>query len=98
LGSGYQKKSVEDYCSPTRAGGTVHADLSGLPKCLNQIFGCDPLHGMGEAHGKALVAAGVECTTKSYPGQIHGCYIFAQSLMPSALPVLVDGVAALKGM
>ena len=49
LGSGYQKKGQEDYCSPTRAGGTVHADLSGLPKTINAVFGADPLHDMGVA-------------------------------------------------
>ena len=63
---------------------------------FNSIYECDPLHGMGEAYGKKLSAAGVDCTTKSYPGMIHGCYVFAHKLIPTAMPVVDDMVEALK--
>lgn len=45
--------------------------LSGLPKTLIQTADNDPLRDEGEAYGRKLREAGVDCVTTRYMGLIH---------------------------
>jgi acetyl esterase len=51
----------------------LHApDLSGLPKAVIVLAGCDPLHDEGAAYAAALEEAGVPVTLRERPDMAHG--------------------------
>lgn len=59
-----------DRANPLAA--PARADLSGLPPTLIQLAELDVLRSDGERMATRLAAAGVDCTTHTYPGMLHG--------------------------
>lgn len=65
--------------SPIRA-----KDLSNLPPAFIATSEFDPLHDEGEAYAKELQSAGIKIIYRSYPGQIHGSLVAADTVRSSA--------------
>jgi acetyl esterase/lipase len=82
------------YCVPMAA--TID-QLKGLPATLIQTAENDPLRDEGEAYGRKLREAGVNCTTTRYNGLIHDFMLLnAINQTPAVQEALKDAIRQLN--
>jgi len=73
LMSWFEEKYIDkDQLLDWRAAPILYKNLSGLPKSLIVVAGCDPLKDEGVAYGQALIKAGNSSEIVNFDGQIHG--------------------------
>ncbi|MBH88290.1 MAG: acetyl hydrolase [Pelagibacterales bacterium] len=73
LMSWFEEKYIdENQLMDWRAAPILYKNLSGLPKSLIVVAGCDPLKDEGIAYGQALIRAGNSSEIVNFNGQIHG--------------------------
>ncbi|AKM09449.1 alpha/beta hydrolase [Croceicoccus naphthovorans] len=60
---------IDPIAAPARA-----EDLTGMPRTIVVVAGCDPLHDEGVAYAKKLRADGVEITLRDHPDMTHGFF------------------------
>lgn len=65
----------DPIAAPARA-----KDLTGMPRSIVVVAGCDPLHDEGVRYAEKLKAAGVAVTLRDHPDMTHGFFTLVEVL------------------
>ncbi|OCC24380.1 hypothetical protein MB02_07305 [Croceicoccus estronivorus] len=81
------------YAAPAKS-----EDLSGLPRTILLVAGCDPLHDEGVRYADRLKAAGVKVTLRDHADMAHGFFTLVDLLEPANAEIRVVGAMIAKAL